>query len=749
MEAIDLDSLSNMSLDELDKLAYRLQIDYKPPLTEQDRDDIIEKIIKLSLTIDPDNIDIEELKRRNRDARKGKCNDETTLVGDDVDLLDNSKLVMIPIISNPGMYWCFDRVQDVPNLIQEGINPFTRQPWSRDELEILQESQQLQYPRLSKHDLERQEINKVYEDVFKGRRNKVPRDDTLKRKLEHLQDLIKTENEYSADLLDKIMAEFTIQDLQLLLSHISWSRDLSQANDLRKAQIETVNHLIQWYNTRPDKIVAAHELGAVIQDVYEMVHDKLKYTELVGQKESRNEHVTFKPDIEDSSDIRDVKRFIIRYDDGNKWKQFKMLYDKVFGQYRSWYENGKKKEFEIYRRGNIVKGISWFSSGRIKSRTKYIPGIGTNTILYYDDENHRIRLKSMAFENPRTILTTGFYNTDERIKQYTLVTGYHYHFKKFKEYSLDGKITRYLMGVQVLDDDDNFITTVLVGRVGEKYIRYSRKRQQELNFYIYSFIVGLIGDAGDDEISIDEEISDIKVGKLFDNEEWYDKEVESDNEQDESDNEQDEDEGDGGRENNESENEREGSEQEESDREQEESENEQEERGSEQENNESDSEQESGREQDESEDEVDQDEVNQDEYERNENEIENSNLLELLDEPLEELDDSGESLRELEQHGDSDREYLRIVKENVPQYINDKIFDMILNFMNTPLGQDIINDKEFIGITFDDDLVNIYGRTLIYDRPINIRFKVNNIPIEMEQEMNMISFNFFPDKRLR
>ncbi len=389
MSIIDLDSLDRIPLSELEYLAYRLQINYTPPLSESDRERIIEQIVLLYSKYQAV-IDIEELKREIHQARKeklGECNDETTLVGDDVDLLGDMELVYIPMRDTPGKFWCFDRVQDVPNLIRDGFNPFTREKWNKEEMRILRKSKKVHYPKLSEQDLERQEINKVYEDLFQGRKQETRVVDILQVKTEELENRIRPENPYAADALSTILSSFNLENLQFLLHHISWYKKLT-STDLRDAKIETVDHLIKWYDTRPDKTVAGHEMGLVLQEVYEMVRDKLSLQEYKTRKEQEGDRVIYTPDEETR---------IKYWSNGNKKSKCQYKNGKKDGKCKKWYKNGNVKEIIFYKKGK--------RDGEYKKLYKY----GNVKIhCFYKKDNLEGEYKEW-YENSHKIMKKCFY----------------------------------------------------------------------------------------------------------------------------------------------------------------------------------------------------------------------------------------------------------------------------------------------------------------------------------------------------
>ena len=97
---LTLESLKNLTLSELEEAVYALQVDYVPPLTEDQREkvsDDIEYIIRYHDGFREDVI-IERRKNERRQRKKSCTEDKTSATQNKVGLLSDMQLVFLPHI---------------------------------------------------------------------------------------------------------------------------------------------------------------------------------------------------------------------------------------------------------------------------------------------------------------------------------------------------------------------------------------------------------------------------------------------------------------------------------------------------------------------------------------------------------------------------------------------------------------------------------------------------------------------------
>lgn len=146
----------DMSLKKLEEVAFALQIPYDPPLTEDQREFVINDI--RWLTDNHMKLDSKKIKQ-NREAerkRKGKsCQNIVTTSAREVSLLSDEQLIFFPTLNNEGnkIYYCFDRSTDLFFALNEKFNPFTKKPLTPAELEFLEENKTSKYPDIYYDDL--------------------------------------------------------------------------------------------------------------------------------------------------------------------------------------------------------------------------------------------------------------------------------------------------------------------------------------------------------------------------------------------------------------------------------------------------------------------------------------------------------------------------------------------------------------------------------------------------------------------
>lgn len=115
--------LMKMPLGELEEIAYAVQIEYEPPLREDDRREIVEEL--LYLIDNMDNLDIDEILERRRVERKRRgihCNRVSVTTGEDLLNYDDQQLIFYALDSNK--YSCYTRFE-VEDIISTSVDPYT------------------------------------------------------------------------------------------------------------------------------------------------------------------------------------------------------------------------------------------------------------------------------------------------------------------------------------------------------------------------------------------------------------------------------------------------------------------------------------------------------------------------------------------------------------------------------------------------------------------------------------------------
>ena len=136
-EKLTLENFRDLSLEDLEKVAYSLQIEYDPPLTEEQRPKVLDYIEYIIRNHDEYNKEA-VIRRRKRDIlrKKRSCNDEkTAIMQKDVGLMSDAQLVFLPQIEIK--YFCLDRLVDLPYAIENKINPINKAPLTNDQLQFL------------------------------------------------------------------------------------------------------------------------------------------------------------------------------------------------------------------------------------------------------------------------------------------------------------------------------------------------------------------------------------------------------------------------------------------------------------------------------------------------------------------------------------------------------------------------------------------------------------------------------------
>ncbi len=368
-EKLTLENFKSLSLGDLEEVAYALQIEYDPPLTEDQRPRIlgyIEYIIRSRDEFDEDII-IERRRRKRRLRRKSCDDDKTAIMQKNVGLMSDSQLVFLPqieiirdrdgvVVDKKIKYFCLDRYNDLPVAIDNRTNPLNNAPLTEEQLQFLIEQRDNNpYPDIRVDEFLDEIEARIGEYVLP----KVSKYILLGDKLEKL--LKSQVGDFLSYDLVKIQGFATELTAPQYKKFMRFHKIKIKNKDRNDAAIETLQSLINLYNTRNDYETAVI-ITLTIGDYMHMIDNKLTFQELVDGGE--------RPGLVWRS-IENIKE---RYYNNGHLKSSIQLNDEgqKHGPYRTYYDNGKDKIKGTYK-NNEKDGVweEFYKNKQLKRHREY------------------------------------------------------------------------------------------------------------------------------------------------------------------------------------------------------------------------------------------------------------------------------------------------------------------------------------------------------------------------------------------
>ena len=290
-EKLTLETLKNLSLKELEEVTYALQVEYDPPLTEDQRRKVSEDIEYIIRFHDKFNEDvIIERRRRERRRRRRSCDDDkTAIMQKNVGSVSDAQLVFLPqievirdregiVIDKIIKYFCLDRYDDLPTAIENKINPLNNAPLTDEQLQFLiKQRDNNPFPDISVDEF----LDEIEARIEEYVPPEVPKYILLGDKLEKLlKSQVGEFLKYDLDLIQPFATELTVAQYKRFMKFHKVKIQSEERND---AAIETLQSLINLYNLRNDYATAALIIMTIGDYMY-MINKNLTYQELVDDE---------------------------------------------------------------------------------------------------------------------------------------------------------------------------------------------------------------------------------------------------------------------------------------------------------------------------------------------------------------------------------------------------------------------------------------------------------------------------------
>ena len=415
-EKLTLEILGDLPLEKLEEVAYTLQVEYDPPLTEDQRLKVSEDIKYIIKYNDQFNEDvIIERRRRERRQRGRSCDDEkTAIMQKNVGLLSDAQLVFLPqieiirdregnVIDKKIKYFCLDRYDDLPIAIESKINPLNDAPLTNDQLQFLVEQRDNNpYPNISVDEF----LEEIEARIGEYKPPEVPKYIILGDKLEKLlKSQVRDFLVYDLNVIQSFATDLTVQQYKRFMR---FHKVKIQSEDRNEAAIETLQSLINLYNLKKDYPTAAL-ITMTIGDYMYMINKGISYQELV-EDEGRPSVQWHPADVKETYyNSGELKSTVPLNDEGEN-----------HGPYSFYYENG-----DIRKKGNFKDGekdgvwVSYNKNGQLRLREEYKNNILRRKTFYKDGK--RDGNFSKFYENGE-LDASGKYKNNER---YGVWTSYH------------------------------------------------------------------------------------------------------------------------------------------------------------------------------------------------------------------------------------------------------------------------------------------------------------------------------------
>ena len=411
---LTLESLKNLTLDELEEAAYALQIDYIPPLTEDQRERVsgdIEYIIRYHDTFDEDVI-IERRKNERRRRKKSCTEDKTSATQNKVGLLSDMQLVFLPhiefirdktgiVIDKKLTYFCLDRY-DVQDAITRKVNPLASDtPLTKEQLEFLITQRDADpYPKIDVQDF----FEEIESRIGNYKPPVIPKYVELGAKLEELLKLqVGDFLNYDLNLISRFAGELTVLQYKEFMRFYKVNIDIDvdgEPVERNDAAVKSLQSLINLYKLKEDYPTAVL-ITMSIGDYMYMIDHEYTYQELVDSGDRLQ--VVWEPVVnvqEKYYGSGEIKSSVPLNDEGNMDGMFQGFYrngdNKERGEYKNgkkdgvheeWYKNGQPKSKGEWKNGK-EDGVweEWHENGQLSSKGKYKNGEEDGIWEQYNDD---------------------------------------------------------------------------------------------------------------------------------------------------------------------------------------------------------------------------------------------------------------------------------------------------------------------------------------------------------------------------
>ncbi len=413
LETDPLSKYRQMSLRQLEELAYAVQIAYTPPLTEAQRPNILQGI---KWILEHPNLTEEEKETSTKASRIKTCDNPNTPVGyDNVLLKSDAQLAFLPDSTSSGeVYYCLDKVVDLPETLRQEKNLSNMKPLTPEQVHYLEEVRdQNSYPRIATGD--------YFDEVASRLQGQVEAAIPLyRRRAEELAELVKEVGlDYSSGAIISFANNLTPQQYNDYLRHRSFQQNVEVSNR-DEAATEALGILLRYYTQKNQISIeqggyALREIGKTVEEYVAMVQNKWDYSTLLSEMGTEGElywqpkrrypdetsdliregHVT--------SDGRRIDEWLIKYPNGNPHSRGN--YDQNgqrTGNWTFWFGHGQKK-LEAHFINNLATGhwIFWHGNGIKRLEGDYFNDLKTGFFTEWYD-NGKKKLEGNFLNNQKT-----------------------------------------------------------------------------------------------------------------------------------------------------------------------------------------------------------------------------------------------------------------------------------------------------------------------------------------------------------
>ncbi len=424
VETDTLRKYREMPLKDLEELAYAVQIPYSPPLTEEQRDAVLEGVRWI---LQHPNLTEEDREEMTKSTRSKSCDNPNTPIGyDNVLLKSDAQLAFMPDRTPSGeVYYCLDKTVDLPETLRQDKNLSNMKPLTLEQKEFLAqvESNNL-YPRIATGD--------YFDEVASRLQGQVePEIPLYRRRAEELAALVAGVGlVYSANAVISFANNLNVEQYDEYLRHRS-IRQKVEATERDAASAEALGILLRYY-TQKNQIsteqggYALREIGKTVEEYAAMIQNNWDYKTLIQEMGVEGE-VYWKPNREYSDEEKELTRegelspsglrvgewtlkypngqlyakvtyndrgnevghWVAWHDNGTKLKEGDYLNGQKTGRWISWRSNETKRSEGDYLNGQETgRWTAWWRNGTKQSEGNYINGHETGRWIYWcDDEN--------------------------------------------------------------------------------------------------------------------------------------------------------------------------------------------------------------------------------------------------------------------------------------------------------------------------------------------------------------------------
>lgn len=338
--------MEQLSLAELTDLAYIFQIDFTPPLTEDDREYIVNQINRLKENV----IDWEEFitQRKERRENQGKsCYEPKTYIGQkDVNLLSDEELVFMP---DDDKHYCFDRFDDVDPILNENTNPFNRKELTPEQVEILENSKHTPYPYIYVDELPDEIDNRLHNN---DGQYVAPLYVSLSQTLAGMIESVGLK--YEAEQVLIFGSDLLETEYNLFIKHKPINQQINLQDKSRNdVAAEALNFIVNYLRIKEqmselDGNTAKVEIGKAIDEFMHMRKNHLDYEQLLEERGEYNDETGLKelywrPSFMNETNGEVISRYYVNEA------------DEIHGLYTIYYLGGRIMQQGLYQH-NIMVG---------------------------------------------------------------------------------------------------------------------------------------------------------------------------------------------------------------------------------------------------------------------------------------------------------------------------------------------------------------------------------------------------------